>query len=54
MSKDLVCKCGNTTASDGFQPCDKNGNVIEPTVDSDWNGLYVCSKCGEIHSIEAE
>ena len=52
MNKDLVCKCGNNTASDGFVPCDENGKEIEPTTDSTWNGLYVCQSCGEIHKIE--
>lgn len=49
---DLVCNCGNTTASDGFVPCDKEGNEIEPTLDSDWNGEYVCLSCGKIHIME--
>ena len=52
MSKDLECKCGNNTASDGFVPCDDKGNEIEPTVDSNWDGKYVCQRCGAIHTIE--
>lgn len=52
MSKDLECKCGNTTASDGFVPCDDKGNEIEPTVDSNWDGKYVCQRCGAIHTIQ--
>lgn len=44
---ELTCTCGNTTHTDGFYPCDKNGNEIEPT--KEWNGLYVCGRCGKIH-----
>ncbi len=51
MDFDLKCKCGNTTASDGFVPCDTKGNEIEPTAENNWNGLYVCQRCGEIHNI---
>jgi hypothetical protein len=43
-----VCVCGNTPTSDGFQPCDKAGNEMEPTIGSDWNDLYVCDRCGRI------
>jgi len=43
-----VCVCGNTPTADGFQPCDKAGNEMEPTIGSDWNGLYVCDRCGRI------
>lgn len=49
MEKDLVCKCGNNTASDGFVPCDDAGKEIEPTINSDWKGQYVCQRCGKIH-----
>ena len=48
---DLTCTCGNTTATDGFYPCDENGNEIEPTIDNNWNGKYVCSRCGKIHTL---
>lgn len=53
MKKDLVCKCGNNTASAGFVPCDGNGIEIEPTADSNWNGQYLCQRCGEIHTLDA-
>jgi len=36
----FVCDCGNTPDSDGFFPCDEAGRIIEPTADSDWDGLY--------------
>lgn len=43
-----ICICGNRPDSDGFQPCDTNGNEMEPLMGSDWDGLYVCGRCGRI------
>jgi hypothetical protein len=48
----FVCVCGNTPDSDGFFPCDEAGRIIEPTADSDWDGLYVCERCGQLHREE--
>jgi hypothetical protein len=48
----FVCDCGNTPDSDGFFPCDEAGRIIEPTADSDWDGLYVCERCGQLHREE--
>ena len=42
------CVCGNRPDSDGFFPCDKDGNEMEPAVGSNWAGLYVCARCGRI------
>jgi hypothetical protein len=41
-----ICVCGNEPSDDGFYPCDKKGNEMEPT--DDWDGLYVCLRCGRI------
>ena len=41
-----ACLCGNEPEEDGFYPCDKDGNEIEPS--TRWNGLYVCLRCGRI------
>lgn len=41
-----ICLCGNEPSSDGFFPCDKAGNEMEPT--PDWPDLYVCARCGRI------
>jgi len=41
-----VCLCGNRPDSDGFFPCDKDGDELEP-VDG-WEDLYVCGRCGRI------
>lgn len=46
-----VCVCGNRPTEDGFYPCDKNGNEIEPVVGSNWESLYVCAQCGRIISL---
>ncbi len=43
-----ICICGNRPDSDGFQPCNANGNEIEPLAGSDWDNLYVCCRCGRI------
>jgi len=41
-----VCICGNTPSSDGFYPCDNDGNEMVPA--EGWEGLYVCARCGRI------
>ena len=41
-----ICICKNTPDSDGFFPCDKEGNEVEP--DAGWANLYICAKCGRI------
>ena len=43
-----ICVCKNTPVDDGFYPCDRNGNELEPTIGSGWDNLYVCPKCGRI------
>jgi len=46
------CSCGNRPDSDGFYPCTKEGEVVEPTPD-EWDGLhYICFRCGEISDFE--
>jgi hypothetical protein len=41
-----VCICGNEPHTDGFYPCDENGNEVEPNLD--WEDLYTCGSCGRI------
>jgi hypothetical protein len=41
-----ICVCGNRPDSNGFQPCDEEGNEVEPV--SGWKNLYVCERCGRI------
>jgi hypothetical protein len=41
-----ICICGNMPHCDGFYPCDKTGNEVEPV--TGWSGLYVCNGCGRI------
>jgi hypothetical protein len=41
-----ICLCGNTTRSDGFYPCDEDGNEMAPA--KGWENLYVCGRCGRI------
>jgi hypothetical protein len=43
-----VCICRNTPTGGGFYPCDKDGNEMEPTIESNWDNLYVCADCGRI------
>jgi hypothetical protein len=43
-----VCICGNMPCDDGFYPCDKRGNEVEP-VEGVWlDPIYVCHACGRI------
>ena len=45
---DWKCICGNEALSEGFFPCDMNGDEVEPT-SKDWPvKWYVCTKCGRI------
>jgi len=48
--KDFKCGCGNTSFIDGLFPCNSNGEVIEPTIENGWNGLYRCGRCGQIYN----
>jgi hypothetical protein len=43
-----ICLCDNTSFADGFATCDSKGEEMEPDIDSDWNGLYVCVRCDRI------
>ena len=43
-----ICICNNTPVSDGFYPCDEDGNEIVPARGSGWENLYVCASCGRI------
>lgn len=43
-----VCKCGNSSESDGFQPCDHRGLIVEPS-HTEWDGIhYLCERCFRI------
>lgn len=43
---DWFCLCGNTTAAQGFYPCDMEGNAVD--LGRGWKDLYACEKCGRI------
>ena len=43
-----VCLCGNTPSTEGFYPCDAQGNEVEPTPAEWTTGCYVCAHCGRI------
>jgi hypothetical protein len=46
--EDWICMCGNRSHSDGFYPCDIDGNEVEPTP-ADWKtDWYVCLRCGRL------
>ncbi len=42
-----ICLCANEAESEGFNSCDKNGDLVEP-IEGLWDDLYVCMKCGRI------
>lgn len=39
------CECGNEPQLDGFYPCNKKGEIVEPTPDEWTSGLYRCQRC---------
>jgi CDGSH-type Zn-finger protein len=41
-----ICQCGNRPDSDGFFPCNKEGNEMEPV--EGWEEQYVFGRCGPI------
>ncbi|MDR2569726.1 MAG: hypothetical protein LBD23_05445 [Oscillospiraceae bacterium] len=41
------CECGNYVGSDGFSPCDKEGNEMEPC--GKWDYDSICASCGLIY-----
>ena len=43
-----ICICGNMPAQGGFGACDEDGIEMEPDIESNWKGLYVCLDCGRI------
>lgn len=44
----IHCSCGNTPDDDGLESCSPNGEHMEPMADSDWQGHYICNRCGRI------
>ena len=49
----LVCQCGNNPSRAGFYTCMENGEFVEPTLDSKWDGTsYVCTYCYAIYNID--
>ena len=42
------CVCGNKPDSDGFFPCNSNGDEVEPVAGQWEDDLYVCARCGRI------
>jgi hypothetical protein len=47
MEDNFKCKCGNTASQDGFYPCNKEGETIEPT--PEWEDYYKCEGCIKIY-----
>lgn len=43
-----ICLCGNEPHIEGFQPCIEDGSETEPDIESEWRGLYICSRCARI------
>jgi hypothetical protein len=43
-----ICICGNRPTSDGFYPCDQDGNEVEPTPTEWKTNWYVCGRCGRM------
>jgi hypothetical protein len=43
-----VCVCGNRPTEDGFFPCNRSGEHVEPTIEAWPEWLYSCDRCGRI------
>lgn len=48
---EFTCTCGNDCMGEGFFPCNKQGDVMEPLKGSDWDSRYVCLRCGRIYHV---
>jgi len=49
----FICTCGNTPMYEGFYTCLRNGSLVSPTLDGEWDGsLHLCERCKKI--IDAE
>ena len=46
-NENAECECGNMAHTDGFHPCNKDGEIVEP--DNNWEGCYKCARCGKIY-----
>ena len=42
------CSCGNAISEDGFFPCNRAGEEVEPTEAAWPEPLYVCGRCSTI------
>ncbi len=49
---EFACACGNDCMGEGFFPCNKQGDVMEPLEESDWDSRYVCVRCGRIYHVD--
>lgn len=45
---DWTCICGNQPHLEGFFPCNREGEEIDPSDEAGWEGLYVCDRCGRM------
>lgn len=45
---DWRCLCNNTATTNGFYPCDENGDEVSPTEQEWQTNWYVCLRCGRV------
>lgn len=49
------CRCGNQSHTDGFYPCLRNGQFVEPTEEKWTDGdLHRCERCGAIIETDSD
>jgi hypothetical protein len=48
VNGELICVCGNTASTGGWDTVDATGEVVEPIAGGDWDGLYGCRDCGRV------
>jgi len=49
----LLCECGNTPDSDGFDPCHADGLIDDSLLDAGSTRplRYLCGRCGHISEV---
>src|SRR5690242_18767899 len=44
----FLCICGNTDVGQGFYPCNRQGEEVEPDAQHWTTNRYVCDNCGRV------
>lgn len=47
----FTCDCGNLPDTGGFHTCNKNGELMDPEKNSEWDNDYWCGGCGIVFHV---